>query len=119
GDAVAELGVRARVVRDLGAGLAHQGDLGVGQPDAVRGDGAPAEQARVVGDLGRAAAEPFLAVLHLGQRLVQVDVDAGAELVGQGPRVAQQLGRGQRQPLDADVDLDPAVPGTVRGVVRI
>src|SRR5882757_1346190 len=44
GDAVAELGVRARVVRDLRAGLPHQGDLGVGQPDAMGGDGVAAEQ---------------------------------------------------------------------------
>jgi hypothetical protein len=36
-------------------------------------------------------------------------MDPGAQVVGHGPGVAQQPLRGQRQPLDADVDLDPAV----------
>ena len=117
-DAVAELRVRARVVRDLRAGLAHQRDLGVGEPDAVRGDavGRPRMPA-VVGDLGRAAAEPLLRVLHLGERLVQVDVDAGAEVVRERPRFPQQPLRGERQPLDPDVDLDPAVRRAVRLLV--
>ncbi len=119
GDPVAELGVGARVVRDLGAGLAHQRDLGVGQPHAVRGHAVGAEQPGIVGHLGGAAAEPFPGVLHLGQRLVQVDVDAGAQLVGQRPGVAEQPGGGQRQPLDPDVHLDPPVPQAVHGVVGV
>ena len=72
--------------------LAHQRDLGVRQPHAVRGHAVGAEQPGVVGHLGRPPAEPLLAVLHLGQRLVQVDVDAGAQLVGQGAGVAEQFG---------------------------
>ena len=67
GDAVAEFGVGGGVVRDVRAGFPHQGDLGVGQPHAVRRDAVRAEQARVVGDLGRPPPEPPLGVLHLRQ----------------------------------------------------
>ena len=42
-----------------------------------------AEDAGVVGDLGGPPAEALLGVLDLGQRLVEVDVNAGAELVGE------------------------------------
>src|SRR6202042_1602530 len=72
-----------------------------------------------VGHLGRAAAEPFLAVFHLGERLVEVDVDAGAQFVGEGAGVAAQFWGGQRQPFDADVDLDPAVAQAVYRVVGV
>ncbi len=108
-DAVAELRVRARVVRDVRVRLAHEGELGVGEPDAVRGDAVGPEDAAVVGDLGRTPAEHLLRDLHLGERLVQVDVDPGAELVRERSRVAEKLLGGERQPLDPDQDLDPAV----------
>ena len=44
-------------------------------------------------------------------------MDAGAQFVGQGAGVAKQIGGGQRQPFDADVDLDPAVAQAVHLVV--
>ena len=46
-------------------------------------------------------------------------MDAGAQFVGEGAGVAEQFGGGQRQPLDADVDLDPAVAQAVHFVVGV
>ena len=89
-DPVAELRVRGRVVRDLRPGLAHQRDLRVGEPHAVRRDAAVEQDPAVVRDLRRPPAEPLLRVLDLGERLVQVDVDPGVEVVGERAGVRQQ-----------------------------
>src|SRR5207253_11479096 len=70
------------------------------EPHAMRGDAAVEQDAAVVRHLGGAPAEPLLRVLDLGERLVQMDVDAGAELVGERPGVLQQALGGQGQPLD-------------------
>ena len=58
----------------------------------MRGDAVPAEYAGVVGNLGGSPPEPLLGILDLSQRLVEVDVDAGTELVSQDPGVSQQFG---------------------------
>ena len=122
GDPHAQLRVRHRVVRDMRARLAHQSDLGVGQPDAMGGHGLGTQQAALERDLGRAPPELLHRDLHLSDRFVQVDVDPGAEVLGERARITQEPDRGQREPLDAHPHLHAAVGRAVRrsepGLVR-
>ena len=112
------IGGHAGLVRDDGARLAEQRDVGVVDVAAVRREQPRAEEAVLGQERHRAHAVVLLHVGDFGPALRQVDGVAEAVLLGEGVHRLQQLGRrvlGQAGGgEDADAAVELAVPGGVQ-----
>ena len=91
-----------RAVCNRGVGLREDLDLPVGEPYAVRHDGAGPEDAAVVEHLDRAAAPSLQRLLDLPDRLRRMRVQSGAELVHELDRLREALLRAVHEVLEAD-----------------
>ena len=114
-DPRAEPEVRARAVRDAGAGGGETADLGVGEVDAMGAPDVLGQPAELLEVLDGRAAEPLAAELLLLDRLGQVRVQLQAELAGERRRLGHQLARDGERRAGSDRDLDArARPGLVQ-----
>ena len=117
-DARGQPHVRARAVRDAGAGAREQRDAGLVELDAVRVPDVAADPAELLGVLGRRAAELLARVGDVVVVLGQVRVQRHAMLARQQRRIAHQLAAHRERRARRDDDALHRVARAGRASVR-